>query len=190
MRRGNRFTTVFFIAVAVVMAAGTVVSGQPRAKSPRQAMSPALSAAATVQTNCTATAMPDIVLVKVAVSGGQTGKWAPGQTCQVTAVLENRGQCETGSFKVQISVYAQDMTANKVEDKVILTRQVPSMQPTRDKEPSYTRVTADYTLGPDYKSTYDFYASADPENKVNEFIENNNAIEKQMGGKDAFIEVK
>lgn len=186
MRSNNRFITVIFTAAAVVMAAGSTAFGQQRAKILHQAASPAPGAAATVQT----TAMPDIVLVKVVVSGGPISKPAPGQTYQITAVLENRGQCETGSFKVQISVYAQDMTANKAEDKVILTRLVQSMQPTRDREPSYTRVTADYTLGPNRKSTYDFYASADPENKVNEFIENNNAIEKQMGGQDAFIEVK
>jgi len=186
----HRFNRPVLIAAMVVIAIGFEVFGQQRAKMSARAVSTPQSAPAIVQTKCVnAPAMPDIVLVKVVISGGPSSKWAPGHACQITAILENRGQCETGPFKVQISVYAQDMTVNKVEDKVIQTKLVQSMQPTRDKEPSYTRVTADYTLGPNYISTYDFYASADPENKVNEFIENNNAIEKQMGGRDAFIEV-
>jgi hypothetical protein len=179
------------LAAMAAVAFSSGVSGQQRAaRISRQAVSANQNAAAVVQTNCVnSPAMPDIVLVKVAVSGGPSSKPAPGQTYQVTATLENRGQCETGPFKVQISVYAQDIGANKAEEKVILTRLVQSMQPTRDKEPSYVRVTADYTLGPNCPSSYDFYASADPDNKVSEFIENNNAIEKMDGGRDAHIDV-
>jgi hypothetical protein len=180
-----------FIAAMVIIAVGFGAFGQQRsARTSRQAVSANQNPAVAVQTNCVnAPAMPDIVLVGVAISGGPVSKPAPGATFQVTATIENRGQCETGPFKVQISVYAQDMTANKVEDKVVLTKMVQSMQPTRDKNPAYIYVTADYTLGPNFASTYDFYASADPENKVNEFIENNNALERGDAGQKGFLEV-
>ena len=187
----NRCCTQIRIVAMVIAVIGSAAFGQQRAaRISRQAVSANQSPAVSVQTNCVnAPAMPDIVLVGVAISGGPLSKPVPGATFQVTATIENRGQCETGPFKVQISVYAQDMTANKVEDKVILTKEVQSMQPTRDRNPAYINVTADYTLGPNDRSTYDFYASADPDNRVSEFIENNNAVERGCGGQKAFLEV-
>ncbi len=177
-----RLCIVSGITGVVLIGAGFEAFGQQRARTSHQAVRANQNLTAPTQTNCNnAQAMPDIVLVRVSVSGGPSSKWAPGQTYDITATLENRGQCETGPFRVQISVYAQDMAINKVEERVILNKLVQSIQPTRDKNPTYTYVTAAYTLGPNYSSSYDFYAAVDPDNKVNEFIENNNVIERGQG---------
>ena len=171
------------LAAMVVIVFGSGVSGQSRtARISRQAVSVNQNPAVSVQSNCVnAPAMPDIVLNKLEVSNGASlTKPAPGQTYEITALLENRGQCETGSFKVQISVHVfeQDKGA---EDHVILDKLIQSMQPARDKNPEYTRVSVTYTLGPNYNTGYEFYATADPDNRVKEFIENNNGIERGEG---------
>jgi hypothetical protein len=186
MRIRERISFVFLIIAMVLLATGLEVPGQQRVRPPRKAVGTDQNMAATaIQNNCTATAMPDIALVKLSVvSGPSITKAAPGQTFEISAVLENRGQCETGPFKVQISVYTEDVNNDVkpiITDKVILKKLVQSIQPTRDKNPVYTNVTVSYTLSPNYRTTYMFYATADPDNNVTEFIENNNAIERGEG---------
>lgn len=166
------------IVVAVVFTFASGVEGQRTATISRKAVSVNQNPAVVTQTNCVnAPAMPDIVLVKLYVT--MPPKPAAGATYPVTAILENRGQCETGAFKFQMSVLIETSGQPDV-DKVILTRMIPSMQPTRDREPAYVTVSVDYTLL-NRDAVYKFYASADPENHVHEFIENNNAVERNAG---------
>ena len=182
----KRINFVLLFIAMVLLATGLEALGQQQVRPTRKAVGPDQNiAAAALQNNCTSTAMPDIVLVRLSVvSGPPITKAVPGQTFEISAVLENRGQCETGPFKVQINVYTEDVN-NDVKpiktDTVILKKLVQSIQPTRDKNPVYTNVTVSYTLSPNYRTTYMFYATADPDNNVNEFIENNNAIERGEG---------
>jgi hypothetical protein len=166
----------------VVIAFGSGVSGQSRtARISRQAVSVNQNPAVSVQSNCVnAPAMPDIVLVSVEIFNPEK-KYAPGKTYPVTAIIENRGQCETGCFRVQISVQVQDMDANRTEERVILNQVVQSIQPIRDRNPAHIEVPTYYTLGGNYNTTYTFWAVADPEDHVKEFVENNNSIEKGAG---------
>jgi len=169
------FAAAVLIVVAGLVATASQVRVSPQAAKTKQAPP------ANLQTNCNVPAVSDIVLVKIAITSGSDSKFAPGKTYGITAVLENRGQCETGPFRVRISVYAQDTVVGSAEERVILDRLVQSIQPTRDKTPAYTYVTVNYTLGPNYSSTYDFMAVADPQDRVKEFIENNNAIDRGWG---------
>jgi hypothetical protein len=176
------FCRMAVFAAVIIAMSGQGVSGQVRARMPGKAVAAPQGSPANVQTNCVnAPAMPDIILNKLEVSNGASlTKPVPGQTYEITALIENRGQCETGSFKVQIivHVFVQDKGA---EDHVILDKLVQSIQPARDKNPEYTRVSVTYTLGPNYNTGYEFYATADPDNRVTEFIENNNGIERGNG---------
>jgi hypothetical protein len=185
----HRFDRQVLIAAMVITAVGFGAFGQQRAgRISRQAASANQNQAVVVQTNCVnAPAMPDIVLHKVTASGS-SAKPKPGEWIDVGAVLENRGQCETGSFKVQFFVYFQIINGVAAE-KLINTTLVQSIQPTREKEVSYTQIGFRYQLDTARFATYDFYATADPENKVSEFIEDNNIIGKQMAGHEAAIEV-
>jgi hypothetical protein len=186
MRIRERINFVFLVIAMVLLATRLEVLGQQQVRPTRKAVGTNQNIATTAaQNNCTATAMPDIVLVKLSVvSGPSITKAVPGQTFEISAVLENRGQCETGPFKVQISVYTEDVNndVNPIKtDAVILKKLVQSIQPARDKNPVYTNVTVSYTLSPNYRMSYMFYATADPDNNVNEFIENNNVIERGEG---------
>ncbi len=171
----------YALAAAVLLAAAALAAAGRQARVSPQAIKTKQAPQANLQTNCNVPAVPDIVLVKMGVAAGPDGKFAPGKTYGITAILENRGQCETGPFRVRISVYAQDTVAGGAEDRVILDQLVQSIQPTRDKSPAYTYVTVNYTLGPNYSSTYDFMAAADPQDRVKEFIENNNALDRGSG---------
>jgi hypothetical protein len=172
---------------AVVVAFASGVSGQQRtARIARQAVSVNQNPAVVVQTNCAnAPAMPDIVLAKLSVNGQRQINGTPGQTYEIEADLENRGQCETGSFRVQISVYK----GNFSNSTIIMDKLVQSIQPTRDRNSVSFKVTVSYTVGPDYQSAYTFSAIADPEKKVNEFIENNNSIGMDEGLEGPVINV-
>ena len=111
MRICERINFVFLIVAMVLLSTGLEVLGQERVRPARKAVGTNQNIAPTAaQNNCTATAMPDIVLVKLSVvSGPSITKAVPGHTFEISAVLENRGQCETGPFRVQISVYTEDV---------------------------------------------------------------------------------
>jgi len=182
----NRLCSLICLVAMVIAAIGFEAFGQQRAKFSPKAVSVNQNPAVSVQTNCVnAPAMPDIVLAKLLVSGQKKINSAPGQTYDITAYLENRGQCETGPFKVQISVYKKDLS----NSTVILNKLVQSIQPARDRNSVYTEVTVPYTIGPNYESSYTFSAVADPEKKVNEFIENNNSIGMDDGLEGPDIDV-
>lgn len=178
-----------YLAVMAVAVFSFSVFSQPRMKLQAKAASASTrqNVPANIQTNCAgAPALPDIVLARLYVN--KPPKPVPGATYTVSALLENRGQCETGAFTVQISVYVQ-VPGRPDVDKMILTKTIPSMQPTKDREPAYISVAVDYTLGAESTATYNFYASADPENRIHEFIENNNTVERNAGGAETFINV-
>lgn len=176
MNAHKRLIWCLLIILLVLAATGLVIGGdqQNLPQSRHKILKPGIALQSIL---CTAPGIPDLVLVGIS-SHLPAGK--PGETYEVSVFLENRGQCETGNFRLQISVLAQEMPINKTETRVIFNKLMPSLQPTRDDFSSYTQVSIPFTTGSYWASSYDFSAVIDPDNTIKEFRENNNLIDRGM----------
>jgi hypothetical protein len=179
MMTQNRFIWRLLIAVLVLATSGLVIGGD-QAEMPRSRLKLNQQKIITQSILCTTPGIPDIVLVGLS---GHIPKGKPGETYEVSVFIENRGQCETGNFRLQVSVLAQEninAQNSKTETRVIFDKFMPSLQPSRDDFSSYTKISVPFTTGPYWASSYDFSVVVDPDNKIKEFRENNNLIDRGM----------
>ena len=183
---------LFSVLASVCLLVALELSGQTKLKKQPLTIPAKAMPAAAAQTNCAnALALPDIFLEKVFVEGYPTAQGArPNQNYQIAALVENRGQCETGPFIMRICASIQDLTAGSTEIKVLCNQLVQSIQPTRERTPSFIRVSVNFHTPPTiYSGYYKFFGIADPDNKVNEFNESNNSTKDLRVEGDAIIEV-
>jgi hypothetical protein len=192
MKFQRKSRLVCLITFAICWSFTLSVSGQSKLKRPPLIVPEKALPQAAAQTNCAnVAALPDIFLEGIEVTGDVPTKDAlPNQNFQVTALVENRGQCETGPFIMRIHAVIEDLTAGTKETQVLCDQLVQSIQPTRQRHPEYIHVQCRFqTPGDIYSGHYRFFGIADPENKINEFNEENNST-KDLPLGNAYIEVQ
>lgn len=122
------------------------------------------------QPKSTRFALPDITIKKFKFSG-PSGSWVPGQTYQISVVLENIGQYETGAFLLKLNVRIQTPASQTL---TVGTKQIPSIQPRKTGVPGTYTALFNYTLGNYDWAQYTFSAEADYTGHIEEFNESNN----------------
>ena len=128
-----------------------------------------------IQPRCSEKALPDITVKEVGWTPGSTDNWKVGDNKPVYVDLRNIGQCETGSFKVKLSVFEQDLLHDSRKKHAVGVKEVESLMPykTRAYEGSSTTIQFNYRIPYRY-AAYRFSAKADFDNAVAEFDEFNN----------------
>ena len=115
-------------------------------------------------------ALPDITIKEFKFSG-PSGPWVSGQTQQISVVLENIGQYETGVFLLKLNVRIQTPASQTL---TVGTKRIPSIQPRKTGVPGTYTASFDYTLGNYTWAQYTFSAEADYNGHIEEFDEGNN----------------
>lgn len=160
--------------IPVVSSAQGVPAARPKLVRPQATVSPARPDPVT-QLRCQGGVLPDIDIVDIQPRHTDAAHFNAGDTIPIIVFLENRGQCETGSFKLKVTVYAD--LGSSFMDQTIAVLDIPSLQPTREKPPKYYQTGVSFvTKVVDYPVQYNFTAVADPDDKIVEFIETNNTV--------------
>lgn len=127
------------------------------------------------QPKCDYPALPDIIVEKFQYFG-PPGKFKPSKQYSISVVLKNVGQCQSGIFvvKLQVKVQAPQDGINRIE--TIGTKQVSSIQPCKTGvSPGTATVSFNYTTGNYTWAQYNFIATVDSTNHINEWDELNNS---------------
>lgn len=140
-----------------------------------QAQQQLIPRAEQLQPRCTENALPDITVSEVQWGIGSTENRRIGETFPVFVDVRNIGQCRSGSFKVKLSVYEQNLAEGTSRKHAVGVKKVHSLKPfrTNESEGSYATITFNYTI-PFAWGDYSFAAKADFENLVEEWDEDNN----------------
>jgi len=125
------------------------------------------------QPACTATALPDIVVEKIELQGS-AGPLRAGQKCNVSVLLHNIGQCQTGVFLVELRARVQVPSSRKDDTHTVGVKKVYSIAPRKTGSPGTSTVSFSYTLGNYEWAQYNFTAVADSTKHITEFDEANN----------------
>lgn len=120
--------------------------------------------------------LPDIELLSVAVS--DLSSYSSGAIMTVRISLRNSGQCKTNYFKVRIKRIVDH--GNTTTDHEWKYFKVQPLEPYNghNANKSYTGVEYEFVTHPSDKVRYRFSVDVDPEDYVNEFIENNNSMDR------------
>ena len=126
------------------------------------------------QPKCDCSALPDIIVEKFQYSG-PTGKLKASQQYGIGVVLKNTGQCESGAFYLKLQVRIQ-APQNGVDETVnIGTKRVNSIQPAKTGvSTGTTTVSFNHTTGNYTWAQYNYIATADSTNHIQEWDESNN----------------
>ena len=122
---------------------------------------------------CDIPAQADMELLKVEVT--DVTSYSPGATMTVSALVRNSGQCETGPFNVKIK---RIVDYHGTTDHEWVYFRVNSLEPYNGHNVSASDWTIKYSFitHPQDKVHYRFSVEIDPDNQVNEFVENNNSL--------------
>lgn len=125
---------------------------------------------------CNNKPLPDIVLTGVEVSN--VSSWTSGAVMTVNISLRNAGQCKTGNFNIRVKRFV-DRGSNTNEHDWKYFRVQP-LEPFngRNSNNSDAIIKYEFVTHPANNVQYRFSVDADPENRVNEFIENNNSLDR------------
>jgi hypothetical protein len=127
------------------------------------------------QPKCNYPASPDLIVEKLQYSG-PAGPFKPSQRYTIGVTLKNTGQFESGVFivKLQVRVQAPQDRVDQVVD--VGSKQVSSIQPCKTGvSPGTATVSFNYTTGNYVWAQYNFTATADATNHIQEWDERNNA---------------
>jgi len=175
-----------FTSVLLTILLISTVSGmkQQRISPPKQAVKPTRKPALIKKTKksglpdqpkCDYPALPDLIVERLQYSG-PPGKLKPSQRYTIGVTLKNTGQFESGVFiaKLQVRVQAPQDRVDEVVD--IGSKQVPSIQPCKTGvSPGTKTVYFQFTTGNYVWAQYNFTATADATNHIQEWDEQNNA---------------
>ena len=125
---------------------------------------------------CEGRPLPDLVVKSLRVSGSSQ----PGTAHSISVHVDNQGQCDSGPFSVRLDVTIQVPNENIFQTKEIGKKYLPSLPPCRESSCEESQAVAlfDYTLLNNNFAQYDFTAEVDGEDRVEEFNERNNVMER------------
>lgn len=127
------------------------------------------------QPKCDYPALPDLIVEKLQYSG-PPGKLKPSQRYMVGVTLKNAGQFESGVFmvKLQVRIQTPQDRVNEIVD--IGLKKVYSIKPCKTGiSPGTKTVYFQFTTGNYVWAQYNFTATADATNHIQEWDEQNNA---------------
>lgn len=127
------------------------------------------------QPKCDYSALPDLIIEKFQYSG-PAGPFKPSQRYTIGVTLKNTGQFESGVFivKLQVRVQAPQDRVDEIVD--IGSKRVSSIQPCKTRvSPGTKTVTFQFTTGNYIWAQYNFIATADATNHIQEWDELNNS---------------
>ena len=128
---------------------------------------------------CEGRPLPDIVATGISFFGIAR----PGEELRIQTGFANRGQCATGPFTVSLEVYVQIQSENYYQRLEVGKVTLHSLAPCREKncgDGASKGITFKYQLLDKDYVYYDFTVVADYDNQVEEFIEDNNEIYKDL----------